>query len=60
MAENTAGRPEEVKTRSRFRAWWLSKFKGYRVKLIVNGSPRVSMFGRVKYDNLWILTPPGR
>ena len=57
MTENSVEQTGEVQTKSRLRAWWLSTVKGYRIKLIVNGSPRRTLFGGVKYDSLWILKP---
>lgn len=57
MTGNSVEQEGEVQTKSRLRAWWLSTFKGYRIKLIVNGSPKQTVFGGVKYDSLWILIP---
>ena len=57
MTEISVEKEGEVQTKSRLRAWWLSTFRGYRIKLIVNGSPKQTVFGGVKYDSLWILKP---
>jgi len=57
MTRDSLEREGEVHTKWRLRAWWLSKVKGYRIKLIVRKSPRQTVFGGVKYDSLWILTP---
>jgi len=57
MTQNSLEHKGEVETKSRLRAWWLSKVKGYKIKLIVAKAPRQTVFGGVKYDSLWILTP---
>ena len=57
MTQGSLENRGEVQTKSRLRAWWLSKVKGYQIKLIVAKAPKQTVFGGVKYDRLWILTP---
>lgn len=44
-----------VETCSRMNAWWWSLVRGWTVLHIVR-TPRLGLFGRIKYDNTWILT----
>ena len=42
---------------SRFRAWCLSTFKGYGVRL-VREVPHTGLFGGVRYKRLWAIERP--
>jgi len=47
--------PGTIETTSKFRAWWLRAFQGYRLKeqkLL----PRKGSFGRVTYQHVWVLS----
>lgn len=48
--------PGEIATTSRLQAWWLSKFKGYRVK-IVKKSLKPGSLGGFRKMTQWVLTP---
>ncbi|MBI5093582.1 MAG: hypothetical protein HZB26_14205 [Candidatus Hydrogenedentes bacterium] len=43
-----------VTTNSRVRAWWLTTFKGYRVKT-VRRQPMAGFLGSVRYECQWLL-----
>jgi len=45
----------EIKTMSRLCAWWLTTFKGYKVKLCIRSSPKFTIFRTVSYKNTWVL-----
>lgn len=46
-----------LKTRSGLRAWWLRAVRGYRL-VEVRKYPKAGLFGGVKYDSVYRLTPP--
>ena len=48
----------EIRTHSAVRAWWLIKFKNYRLKIKVRSNPEPTVFGRIRYKNTWVLEPP--
>ena len=57
MSRDSAQKQDEIRTSSRLRAWWLSKFKGYRIKLVIKKSPKPGILGGVKYESVWVLAP---
>ncbi len=46
-----------LKTRSGLRAWWLRAVRGYRL-VEVRKYPKSGLFGGVRYDSIYRLTPP--
>lgn len=42
---------------SAIKAWWLIKFRGYRV-ITVRQVPRASAFGGVRYSRRWLMSTP--
>ena len=47
-----------VQTNSKFRVWWLQRLNGYAVKKVTQ-RPRLGLFGRVKYEEVFTLGLPG-
>ena len=47
----------DVRTTSHLRAWWLTTFKGYELRIQVKRSPKRTIFGRIAYKNTWVLQP---
>ena len=47
-----------IHTQSKIRVWWLQKLSGYCIRKVTE-RPRLTMFGRVTYDETYTLGPPG-
>ncbi|MBI4558098.1 MAG: hypothetical protein HY706_11000 [Candidatus Hydrogenedentes bacterium] len=47
-----------VVTGSHWRMWWLTRFRGHTVKHVIH-QPKIGAFGRIRYDSVWVLVPPG-
>jgi len=54
MREHYHSSDEFKVTKSRFYVWWLLIFNGYTLEVIFR-KPKPSLFGRVKYSNVWVL-----
>ncbi len=52
-------RPEEVRTHSALRAWWLCKVGGYRLKLQIKSEPVPTVFRSIRFKKTWVLELPG-
>ena len=46
----------DICTSSLLRVWWLSTFRGYRIRSSTQ-MPRAGRFGRMRYYTRWILAP---
>jgi len=44
-----------IQTDSRMRAWWLTTFKGYKVKTL-RRQPKAGLFGVLRYESHWLLS----
>jgi len=57
-AGNVLSDGREVRTNSAFRAWWLCKVKGYRLKVKIRSDPVPTVFRRIRFRNTWVLEGP--
>jgi len=57
MELETAEEPGKIRVTSRLQAQWLIRFGGYKLKVHIQSSPRVTMLGRFKYKHTWVLVP---
>ncbi len=48
-----------IETSSKFKAWWLRAIRGYDVLETIR-RPRFVSFGRIGYDNTFILKPKNK
>ena len=47
----------KIRVTSRLHAQWLIRFGGYKLKVHIRSSPRLTMLGGFKYKHTWVLVP---
>ena len=48
-----------VETSVRFRMWWLTWFRGYKLTNL-RRLPKVNFFGEIYYKNVWVVSKDNR
>lgn len=46
---------QTVETSARFRMWWLTWFRGYKLTNL-RRLPKVNLFGEIYYKNVWVVS----
>jgi len=57
MELKTVEVPGKIRVTSWLQEQRLIRFGGYKLKVHVLSSPRVTMLGRIKYKHTWVLVP---